>query len=135
MSVGEESHLTVLVAEDNAEWRSIITRVLMPDFEVIGYVERGDELVTHATRLHPDIVTLDVAMPGQSGLNALPALRVALPNAIVVVISTIPTAIYKEEAFRRGANAYVAKVLAFFLISYQPSQTTVLRRMESSPVF
>jgi DNA-binding NarL/FixJ family response regulator len=109
MSVGEESHLTVLVAEDNAEWRSIITRVLTPDFEVIGYVERGDELVTHATRLHPDIVTLDVAMPGQSGLNALPALRVALPNAIVVVISTIPTAIYKEEAFRRGANAYVAK--------------------------
>ena len=109
MSVGEESHLTVLVADDSTEWRSIISRLLMPDFEVIGYVERGDELVTHATRLHPDIVTLDVAMPGQSGLNALPALRVALPTAIVVVISTISTAIYKEEAFRRGANAYVAK--------------------------
>jgi DNA-binding NarL/FixJ family response regulator len=108
MSVGEESHLTVLVADDSTEWRAIITRLLMPDFEVIGYVERGDELVTQATRLHPEIVTLDVAMPGQSGLNALPALRVALPNAIVV-ISTISTAIYKEEAFRRGANAYVAK--------------------------
>ena len=54
--------------------RAIITRLLMPDFEVIGYVERGDELAANAMRLHPDIVTLDVAMPGQSGLNALPAL-------------------------------------------------------------
>jgi DNA-binding NarL/FixJ family response regulator len=81
----------------------------MPDFEVIGYVERGDELVANAILLHPDIVTLDVGMPGQSGLNALPALRTALPTAIVVIISTISTPIYKDEAFRRGANAYVAK--------------------------
>ena len=98
----DESRLTVLVADDNAEWRSIITRVLRRDFEVIGYVERGDELVTNA-------MLLDVGMPGQSGLNALPAIRAALPTTLVVVISTISTAIYKEEAFRRGANAYVAK--------------------------
>ena len=69
-----KSHLTVLVADDSTECRAIITRLLMPDFEVIGYVERGDELAANAMRLHPDIVTLDVAMPGQSGLNALPAL-------------------------------------------------------------
>jgi DNA-binding NarL/FixJ family response regulator len=102
---------TVLVADDNAQWRGIIATVLQPEFEVIGYVERGDELAAAALRLQPEVVTLDVSMPGQSGLNALPAIRRILPDAIVIVVTTTASAIYREEAIRRGADGYVLKSL------------------------
>jgi len=100
---------TVLVVEDNAEWRDAITRILEIDFEVIGYVEHGDEIVTIARNLRPDLVTLDVSIPGLSGLMALPELRAELPSAGIVILTTISSKPYVEEAFRRGADGYVLK--------------------------
>ena len=57
----------------------------------------------------PDMITLDIAMPGQSGLHALPRLRSMLPHAIIVVISNTATPVYMEEAFARGADGYLEK--------------------------
>lgn len=48
-------------------------------------------------------------MPGKSGLNVLPPIRQMLPNAVIVVVTCCNDPVYKEEAFRRGADAYVLK--------------------------
>lgn len=101
--------LTALVADDHAEWRYIITRVLEEQYDVIGYADRGDQVLDMASRLQPDVITLDVSMPGQSGLEALPALRAALPTTIIIVVSTNAMPLYQQEAFARGADGYVPK--------------------------
>jgi two-component system, NarL family, nitrate/nitrite response regulator NarL len=99
----------VLVADDDAGWRYILTRFLEPDCTVIGYVERGDELVAAAGQLLPDVITLDISMPGKSGLKALPELRQLLPDATIVIVTASIDPLYREEAFRRGADAYISK--------------------------
>lgn len=101
--------MRLLVADDNAQWRSIIAEELAGEHELAGFVERGDQIIEAAERLRPELITLDVRMPGKSGLNALPALRRALPTAIIVIVATTSTAFYKEEALARGANGYIDK--------------------------
>ena len=101
--------LRALIAEDNAEWRDIITDFVGSECDVVGNAERGDEIVPLALQLQPDLVTLDISMPGQSGLKAFPSLRAALPDAILIVISTIDNRLYRDEASRLGADYYVPK--------------------------
>lgn len=98
-----------LVAEDDEVWQNIIVRILEVDCDLAGVVERGDQIIDTALKFLPDVITLDVSMPGQSGLQALPRLRFMLPNAIIVVISSTDTPIYMEEAFARGADGYLEK--------------------------
>jgi len=97
------------VADDHEDWRYIVTRTLQAEYDVIGYAERGDEVIATACALRPDVITLDVSMPGQSGMDVLPGLRAALPETIIVVLSSTVTRLYSEEAFERGADAYIAK--------------------------
>jgi len=99
----------VLVVDDSPEWHGIIRDVLEPDCAVIGYARDADELAAKARQLLPDVLTLDVSMPGKSGLNALPPIRQMLPDAFIVIVSCCTNPVYKEEAFRRGADAYVLK--------------------------
>lgn len=104
-----EPRLRFLVAEDNEEWQKIIIQILEVDYDLAGVVDRGDQIIDVAQKCLPDVVTLDIAMPGQSGLQALPRLRSTLPNAIIVVISNTATPVYMEEAFARGADGYLKK--------------------------
>ncbi|MBV8708877.1 MAG: response regulator transcription factor [Acidobacteriaceae bacterium] len=101
--------LIALIADDHPEWRAIITRILSPIYEVIGFAERGDQILELAIKLRPHVITLDVSMPVLSGLNALPHLRAALPTAVIVVLTTNSSELYREEAYHRGADAYVLK--------------------------
>jgi DNA-binding NarL/FixJ family response regulator len=123
--MGELRRSRVVVADDHEEWRYIIARILQTDYEVIGYAERGDEVIATACALRPDIITLDISMPGQSGMDVLPSLRAALPQSIIVVLSSTVTPLYKEEAFARGANAFVAKdqILSDLLLAVATAQS------------
>ena len=107
--------LRFLVAEDNLEWQKIITQILEIDCDLAGVVDRGDQIVDVAQKCLPDLITLDIAMPGQSGLQALPRLRLLLPHAIIVVISNTVTPVYMEEAFARGADGYLEKGVRLLL--------------------
>jgi DNA-binding NarL/FixJ family response regulator len=72
-------------------------------------VANGNEVVSRAVALQPDIIPLDVSMPGISGLQLLPRLRAAMPNAVVVVVTVTSDQLYIDEAASRGANGYVLK--------------------------
>jgi len=103
------SRLTALIADDHPKWRASIARILSPACDIVGFAERGDQLLELATGLRPEVITLDVSMPGLSGLNALPHLRAAMPSTVIVVLTTNSSEFYREEAHARGADAYVLK--------------------------
>ncbi len=119
---------TALIADDNAEWRTVIADVLRSEYDVVCVVARGDEVIAQASDLKPDLVTLDVSMPGISGILLLPRLRALLPDASILIISTNSTNLYVQEAYRRGADGYVLKrnVLRDLLPSLK--KVSVIRR-------
>jgi two-component system, NarL family, nitrate/nitrite response regulator NarL len=99
----------VLVAEDHPDVREALLSILAKSVEVAGVAERGDQVVAMAVALQPDLVLLDVSLPVQSGLQILPALRMALPEALIVVLTTHTLPIYREEALARGADVFLNK--------------------------
>lgn len=101
--------MTLLVVEDHADWRTMIIDDLRPISKLVGFVERGDEILKAAETFRPELITLDIALPGESGLKVLPRLRALLPEAVIIVISMSVGQLYKDEAFARGADAYIEK--------------------------
>jgi DNA-binding NarL/FixJ family response regulator len=99
----------VLVVDDDPEWRAVIAGVLEPECSIVGYVANAYDLAASAVNVRPDIVTLDICMPGKSGLKALPEVRQLFPEAVIVIVTCSTNPLYREEAFRRGADAYVLK--------------------------
>jgi len=103
----------ILIADDDPGWRQVLTRVVEPDCSVVAYVERGDEVAAAAEFHRPDVITLDIGMPGKSGLKALSEIRELLPDALIVIVTSSIDPRYREEAVRRGADAYIAKSRVF----------------------
>src|SRR4249919_1406656 len=79
----------VLVCDDNAAMRVLLGVIIDTAHgpHVAGEAADGDEAVLEATRLQPDVILLDLAMPNRSGLDALPDPRRVAPDAQIVVLS------------------------------------------------
>jgi DNA-binding NarL/FixJ family response regulator len=99
----------VLLAEDHALLRAEVEKLLARECELVAVVVRGDELLARATEVRPDVMIVDISLPGRSGLQALPSLRAALPDAHIVMLTAHDDPLYREEALRRGADEYVVK--------------------------
>jgi FixJ family two-component response regulator len=99
----------VLLADDEPDILKSVKALLAGEFDVVGEVMEGNAVLEEAARLGPDVVVLDVSMPGGGGLQALPLLRERLPSAAIVVVTAHQSPVYSEQAFRRGADAYVLK--------------------------
>jgi DNA-binding NarL/FixJ family response regulator len=101
----------VLVVDDAANLRELLSLLLdtEDDFEVIGTASDGAQALAVAEGLQPDIVLLDLAMPVMDGMQALPALRRLLPEALIVIFSGFEQAALVDEALAAGANAYLEK--------------------------
>jgi DNA-binding NarL/FixJ family response regulator len=110
----ESAPFRVVVADDNADVREILTIALERTgrFEVVAAVEDGAAAEEAAGRLAPDLVLLDLAMPGLGGLDALPLVRAAAPAARVVVVSGFPSDRLGSVVRERGAVGYVQKGLS-----------------------
>ena len=106
--------IRVLIVDDHAVVRSGLRRVLedADGFEVVG--EAGDmRTAVFEARAHtPDVILMDVVMPGASGIEATPAVLKEAPGAKVVVLSMQDDPRYVREAFAAGASGYVLKEAA-----------------------
>jgi DNA-binding NarL/FixJ family response regulator len=105
---GRPPILTMLV-DDHALVREGVRRILErePDIVVIGEAERGDLALELLDSLQPDVVLLDVRMPGMSGIETTRRIRAAFPTIRVLILSAY--ADFAVEAFRAGAAGYVLK--------------------------
>jgi DNA-binding NarL/FixJ family response regulator len=102
---------TVLLADDHAVVRLGLRRLLEgePGFRIVGEVADGLEVLSEVESLHPDLLVLDLVMPGLSGLEVLRRVRKCWPKTLVVVLSMHASEAYVLEALRNGAAAYVLK--------------------------
>jgi DNA-binding NarL/FixJ family response regulator len=106
--------IRILVVDDHAIVRSGLRRVLdaEPDIETVSEAENAERAVFEAMEHKPDIVLMDVVMPGKSGIEGLPALLQAVPSAQVLILSMQDDPRYVREAFEAGASGYVLKEAA-----------------------
>jgi len=101
--------IRVMLVDDHALVREGISQILdkEPDITVIGEAERGDLALEMLESLQPDVVLLDVRMPGMSGIETTRRIRAAFPKIRVMILSA--HADFAVEAFRAGASGYVLK--------------------------
>jgi DNA-binding NarL/FixJ family response regulator len=100
----------VLVVDDHPLTRGALSALLeQHEFSVVGEAGDGEEAIHKARTLLPDLVLLDLSMPGLSGLDALPRLRAAAPGCEVVVLTASGTEENLLSAIRAGAAGYLLK--------------------------
>jgi DNA-binding NarL/FixJ family response regulator len=100
----------ILIADDHPLTRNALAQLLgAHGFEVVGTASEGSEAVELSGQLHPDVVVLDLAMPGMDGLTALPLLRDASPGTEVVVLTASEDDKNLLTAIRQGAAGYLLK--------------------------
>lgn len=106
-----EPNIRVLVADDHAVVREGIRHVLAEahGFDVAGEATSGEEAIRLASECEPDVVMLDVSMPGGTGLEVIGDVRRAAPQARVLILSVHDEAEYVLQAVRAGAHGYLRK--------------------------
>lgn len=103
--------LRVLLADDHALVRAGLRKLLesLPDIEVVGEADDGLAVLALAAQLHPDLVLMDIAMPGLNGLEAAARLTKAHPQTRVLILSMHQNEDYVRQALRAGAAGYLLK--------------------------
>src|SRR3989442_11902828 len=100
----------ILIVDDHPLTREALSSLLgAHGLDVIGCASDGAEAIAEAARLQPDLVLLDLSMPGVDGLTALPRLREAAPDCEVVVLTASGTEENLLSAIRAGAAGYLLK--------------------------
>ena len=103
--------IRVLIIDDHPIVRTGIRSLLAraPDIEVAGEAADGEEGLRRAAETRPDVVVLDVSLPGTSGLEVLKSLKKQLPAAAVLMLSMHPEEQYAVRLLRAGASGYLSK--------------------------
>lgn len=105
------SKIRLLVADDHALIRRGIVGLLntQPDMEVVGEAGSGEEALQKAVALTPDVVLMDIGMPGISGLDATRHIREQAPSAQVLILTVHDREDYLFRALKAGATGYILK--------------------------
>jgi two-component system response regulator NreC len=99
----------VLVGDDNQTILERIKLLLDGEFQVVGAAENGISLIHQAVELRPDIVVMDVCIPGCAGVSAVLELKRRAPDTKLVFLSMIQSAGLCEDVLAAGALGYVLK--------------------------
>ena len=105
--------LRVMVVDDHALFREGIVGILsaQPDIQVVGQANDGLEALVMARDLKPDIVLMDVTMPGGDGIEAARALKQELPDMRVIMLTVREESNLLFEAIKAGADGYLLKTI------------------------
>lgn len=99
----------IILADDHLLILDAITKMLEPEFEVVGTFADGLALLQGAQKLEPDLVVLDIHMPQMNGLNAGQRLKQVMPKIKLVYLTMSLDQDLAAEAFRLGASGYLLK--------------------------
>jgi two-component system NarL family response regulator len=110
-AIGTEQKIRVLLADDHPVVREGLASLLgrQFDMEVVGSVSSGEEAVALCAATHPDVVLMDLRMPGQGGVEATRAIGEGSPNCSVLVLTTFDGDEEIYQALRAGARGYLLK--------------------------
>jgi DNA-binding NarL/FixJ family response regulator len=109
-SVGQDS-VSVVIVDDQRPFRMAAKTVvrLTPGFALSGEAESGEEAITRVEELRPDLVLMDINMPGISGIESTRQLMALHPDLTVILLSTYPPDDLPADALTCGAAGYVNK--------------------------
>jgi two-component system chemotaxis response regulator CheB len=131
----KKDRVRVLIVDDSALMRKLIGDVLAtePEIEVVGTARTGAEAVEKSAALKPDVVTLDVEMPGMTGLEALPLIQAAHDAAVIMVSAfTQEGADITLEALEKGAIDFFPKPERLQLAHVRESRDVLVGKVLSA---
>jgi len=101
----------IMIVEDHNLLRQGLRSLVstLPDFDVVGEARDGKEAVRLALSLMPDLIMMDLSMPGMNGIEATAQIKRRLPQIRVIALTAYKTDEYVREALRAGADGYVLK--------------------------
>lgn len=101
---------TVYLADDDADMRALLRLILRSDgYDVVGEGGSGDTVIADCRKLRPQVLLLDINMPGLDGLEVLDRIRKDHPATKVIMISADPTLDRVTDALKKGAHGFVVK--------------------------
>jgi len=100
----------ILIVDDALFMRQVIKNALTPlGFDIVGEAENGTEGVEKYMALKPDLVTMDIVMPGEDGISALKKIKEFNPDAKVIMITAVDQRDSMLEAMHLGVADFVVK--------------------------
>ena len=101
----------VLIADDHPVVRRGLTAVLAAydDFHLVGEVSSGEEAISFCEKTQPDVVLMDLVMPGMGGIKAIRVIRERWPQVAVIALTSFGEMTLVEEALKAGAVSYLLK--------------------------
>lgn len=107
----ESKRIRVLVVDDHAVVRSGLTAFLSiyPDLELAGEADCGEEAVRLVPQLQPDVILMDLMMPGIGGIGAIRAIREKHPKVHILALTSFQEEGLVQGALQAGANGYLMK--------------------------
>jgi DNA-binding NarL/FixJ family response regulator len=100
-----------LIVEDNSTFRQMLKEILyfrFPTMEIVGEPD-GNELFTKLDAFHPDIVFIDIRLPGENGLELTQKIKMNYPDIIVVILTSYDLPEYRQAALQSKADYFVTK--------------------------
>ncbi len=103
--------IRVLVADDHESFRRSLLSFLraQPGVEIVGEAADGVEAIDQAEKLHPDLVLMDLDMPGRDGFSATREIKLRLPGTKVVILSMNGSSLYRSMAWQHSADGFIDK--------------------------
>jgi two-component system response regulator DegU len=100
---------TVLIVDDDEAFREVIKRSLGPGMNVIGEGARGDDGVLLAAELHPEVILMDLDLPGLDGIAATRQIKAANPEVKVILLTPHDEEAYLSSTGKTGADSILPK--------------------------
>lgn len=108
--MSDPGRIRVMVADDHSVFRMGLRELLEEaELEVVSEARTGEEAVAQAREHHPDVIVMDILMPGMSGIEAARQIKQELPNVGIVMVSALEDEEHILDAIQAGASGYLLK--------------------------
>lgn len=109
LETSQSARPRVLLADDHTLVLEGLSKLLQREFDLVGTASSGPEAVEMATNLQPDVVLMDISLPGMSGIDATRELHDRAPKVKVVALTMHNSPTYLRESMKAGMSGYVLK--------------------------
>lgn len=103
--------ITAILVEDDYGFRQSLKKILSSRYPFMRVVEAGDgkEAIRKIDLSPPDLIFMDIRLPGNNGLELTHAIKTRYPGMVVIILSNFDLSEYRETAYRNGADYFISK--------------------------
>jgi len=109
------NHLCVFVADDSTLVRAAVVDMIacIPGVKIVGFAGNGIQALDHVRKTPPDVLVLDIRMPGKSGIEVLREVKRTQPGITVIMLTNYPYPPYRQKCLEAGADYFFEKAMDF----------------------